>query len=159
MIWNHVALWGWLQDYAELPRLLLLHVEMLSSVPSRGTELTTMTYCNTQTRLTRNLMIFRCHTMLLCQYSKTTVLTGQDKLIPHGLDAVMSNILIQDLAMAQPFAQLAAKICFGDENVVQLYKNLLFVNFNKKFTSNDLSLVMVKYSLPRIQFALTINPW
>ncbi|KAG6328932.1 hypothetical protein ID866_10156 [Astraeus odoratus] len=62
-------------------------------------------------------MVFGWHVMLLCQYSKTTALTGQDKLIPHGLDAVTSNILIQDLIIVCPFAQLAAKICFADSKI------------------------------------------
>lgn len=159
LTWNHAALRGWLQDYAELQKLLLLRAEMLSGAPSRGTELTAMTYRNVQTRSTRNLVVFGQHITLLTQYSKTTALTGQEKLVPHGLDAITSDILIQDLVIARPFAQLAAKICFNDESIVQLYRDLIFVNFNKKFTSEDLSAVMAKYSLPRIQFALTIRPW
>ncbi|KAF8120689.1 hypothetical protein EV363DRAFT_1188557, partial [Boletus edulis] len=158
-IWNHAALCGWLQDYAALQKLLLLRIEMLSGAPARGTELTAAIYCNTQTRPTRNLMVFGQHVTLLCQYSKTSAMMGHDKLIPHSLDAITSDILIQDLALARPFAQLAAKICFADENIVQLYKEHLFVNFNRKFTSEDLSAVMAKYSLPRVQYALTINPW
>ena len=159
LIWNRAALRGWLQDYAELQKLLLLRAEMLSGAPSRGTELTAMTYRNIQTRSTRNLLVFGQHVTLLSQYSKTTALTGHEKLIPHGLDAITSDILIQDLAIARPFAQLAAKICFQDESIVQLYRDLIFVNFNKMFSSEDLSAVMAKYSLRRVQFALTINPW
>ena len=159
LIWNRTALCGWLQDYAELQKLLLLRTEMLSGAPTRGTELTAMIYRNTQTRSTRNLMVFGQHITLLAQYSKTTALTGHDKLIPHGLDAITSDILIQDLALARPFAQIAARVCFGNEQVVQLYRDLLFVNFNKKFTTDDLSSVMAKYSLPRVQFAIKVNSW
>ena len=118
-----------------------------------------MLYCNTQTCHTRNLMVFDQHVTLLCQYSKTTALTGHDKLSPHGLDAITSDILIQDLAMARPFAQLAAEVCFGNDSTVRLYKNHLFVNFDKAFTTDDLSTVMKKYSLPRIQFGMSVNPW
>ena len=118
-----------------------------------------MLYRNTQTRHTRNLMVCGEHVTLWCQYTKTTALTGHDKLIPHGVDAVTSDILIQDLALARPFAQLATKICFRSDSVVQLYKNHLFVNFDRAFTSDDLSTVMKKYSLPRIQFGMTINSW
>lgn len=132
---------------------------MLSGVPGRGMELTSMLYCNTQTRHTRNLMVCGEHVTLLCQYTNTTALTRHDKLIPHGVDAVTSDILIQDLAMACPFAQLATKICFRSDSVVQLYKNHLFVNFNRAFTLDDLSMVMKKYSLPCIPFGMTINPW
>lgn len=159
LIWNRAALLGWLQDYAALHKLLLVCAEMLSGAPARGTELTAMVYRNTQTRSTRNLMVFGQHLTLLCQYSKTTSLMGHDKLIPHSLDAVTSDILIQDLALTRPFAQIAAKICFQDDHIVDLYKDLLFVNFNRKFTSEDLSTIMSKYSLPRVQYALTINPW
>ncbi|KAI6041171.1 hypothetical protein EDC04DRAFT_2893386 [Pisolithus marmoratus] len=159
LIWNKAALCAWLQDYADLQKLLLMHAEMLSGAPSRGTELTAMLYRNTQARDTRNLMVFGKHVTLLGQYSKMSALTGQDKLIPHALDALTSDILIQDLALAHPFAEIAAKICFADEEVSQLYHDHLFVNFDRLFTSNDLSTVMAKYSLPQVKFAMTINPW
>lgn len=159
IIWNNAMLRDWLQDYADLERLLLLRAEMLSGAPSRGSELTSMIYRNTQARNTRNLMIFGQHVTLLCQYSKTSSLVGNDKLIPHGLDAVTSDILIQDLAMARPFAQIAARLCSHSQEAVQLYKDQLFMNYGKTFTSQDLSSVMAKFSLPRIQFSLTINPW
>lgn len=159
LVWDHNILRGWLKDYAELQRLLLVRAEMLSGAPTRGTELTSMSYRNTQTRPTRNLVICGQHVTLLCQYSKTSALTGQDKLIPHSLDAVTSDIFIQDLVLARPFAQIAAKFCFEDNAITQLYRDQLFVNFNKMFTSEDLSAVMARFSLPRIHFALTINPW
>ncbi|KAI6020604.1 hypothetical protein EDC04DRAFT_2607400 [Pisolithus marmoratus] len=110
-------------------------------------------------RDTRNLMVFGKHVTLLGQYSKMSALTCQDKLIPHALDALTGNILIQNLALACPFAEIAARICFADEEVSQLYHDHLFVNFDRLFTSNDLSMVMAKYSLPWVKFAMTINPW
>ncbi|KAI6029979.1 hypothetical protein EDC04DRAFT_2898757 [Pisolithus marmoratus] len=159
LVWNRAALCGWLQDYAELQKLLLMRAEMLSGAPSRGTELTAMLYRNTQARDTRNLMVFGKHVTLLGQYSKMSALTCQDKLIPHALDALTGDILIQNLALACPFAEIAARICFADEEVSQLYHDHLFINFDRLFTSNDLSMVMAKYSLPRVKFAMTINPW
>ena len=43
--------------------------------------------------------------------------------------------------------------------VVQLYRDQLFMNIGKVFTSQDLSLVMAVFSLPCVQFSLTIRPW
>lgn len=63
------------------------------------------------------------------------------------------------LCLPHPFAQIAAKVCFNNEEVVHLYRDLLFVNFNQKSTTDDLSSVMAKYSLPHVQFALTVNSW
>ncbi|KAI6119109.1 hypothetical protein EV401DRAFT_1888401, partial [Pisolithus croceorrhizus] len=75
LVWNRAALRGWLQDYAEMQKLLLMRAEMLSGAPSRGSELTAMMYRNTQARDTRNLMVFGKHLTLLGQYSKMTALT------------------------------------------------------------------------------------
>jgi hypothetical protein len=160
LIWNRGRLIEWLQDYAELHSLLLLRCEMLSGSPGRGTELTAMTYRNTRTRTTRNLVVLGKHVVILCMYSKTSALTGQDKLIPHSLDAVTSDILIQDLALARPFAELAAHVCFPeDEAIKDRYRNQLFVNFKKPFDSTHLSAVMTRYSLPYLSYGLTINSW
>ncbi|KAI6094764.1 hypothetical protein F5141DRAFT_1069108 [Pisolithus sp. B1] len=134
LVWNQAALCGWLQDYAEMQKLLLMCAEMLSGAPSRGSELTAM--------------IYHKH-------------PGQRHLqpdsvwqAPHPARSILqddcSHQLRQDLALACPFAEIAAKICFGkDEEVTQLYCDHLFINFNKAFTSDNLSAVMAKHSLPQ----------
>ncbi|KAG2741288.1 hypothetical protein P692DRAFT_201655850, partial [Suillus brevipes Sb2] len=140
--------------------LLLLRCEMLSGSPGRGTELTAMMYRNTRTRSTRNLVVLGKHVTMLCMYSKTSAMTGQDKLVPHSLDAVTSDILIQDLALARPFAEFAAHVCFPeDEAMKDRYRNQLFVNFKKSFDSTHLSTVMTRHSLPHLNYGLTINSW
>ena len=159
LTWNREALRKWLLSYAELQKLLLLRAQMLSGAPARGTEITAMIYHNTQARSTRNLMCMGSHLTLLCQYSKTTAFTGEDKLIPHGLDAVTSDILLQDLSLARPFAEIASKICFNDHNITMLYRNHLFVNFDRLFTTDDLSQVMTQHSQPFIDFPLTVSSW
>jgi hypothetical protein len=147
----------WLWNYAKMHQLLLLYAEMLSGAPSRGMELTTLTYCNTKTYPTQGLVMLGNHLSILCQYTKTMVLTRQDKLIPHALDAVTSDILIQDLALARPFTKIAAHTCFpGQCQVTELYQDH---SFNRLFTSKDLSIMMAKHSLPHLNYSLTINPW
>ncbi|KAI6006426.1 hypothetical protein EDC04DRAFT_2611447 [Pisolithus marmoratus] len=122
IIWNRSTLQAWLKSYAELQSLLLFRAQMLSGAPCHGTELTAMTYCNTQTQPTRNLAVLGKHISLLCQYLKTSTLTGKDKLIPHALDGITSDILDQDLALERPFAEVAARACFPDKpEVADLY--------------------------------------
>ncbi|KAI5987426.1 hypothetical protein EDC04DRAFT_2614810 [Pisolithus marmoratus] len=134
IMWNRSTLQAWLRSYAELQSLLLLRAQMLSGAPTQGTELTAMTYCNTQARPTQNLVVLGKHVSLLCQYLKTTALTRKDKLIPHALDGITSNILVQDLALARPCAEVAARACFPDKpEVVDL--------------------------LPILHFGLTISSW
>ncbi|KAG1848267.1 hypothetical protein F4604DRAFT_1502194, partial [Suillus subluteus] len=160
MIWNKGNLRKWLQDYADFHSLLLLRCEMLSGAPGRGTELTAMTYRNTSTRPTRNLVILGKHVAMLCLYSKTGALTGKDKLIPHSLDAVTGDILIQDLALARPFAEFAASVCFlNNTQVKELYRQQMFIKFDRLFNSSDLSSTMTRHSLPALNYSLTINSW
>jgi len=160
IIWNRAALRQWLQDYADFHSLLLLRCEMLSGAPGRGTELTAMTYRNTRTRTTRNLVILGKHITILCLYSKTGALTGKDRLIPHSLDAVTGDILIQDLALSRPFAEFAASICFPNHaNIIELYRQHVFIRFDRLFNSSDLSSVMTQHSLPFLNYNLTINSW
>ncbi|KIN97291.1 hypothetical protein M404DRAFT_32391 [Pisolithus tinctorius Marx 270] len=97
-----------------------------------------MTYQNTQRQPTHNLVILGRHVTLLCQYLKMTALTGKDKLIPHALDGITSDILVQDLALVQPFAEIAAKARFPDKpEVVELYCNHVFVNYDCLFDSEN----------------------
>ncbi|KAG2047860.1 P-loop containing nucleoside triphosphate hydrolase protein, partial [Suillus hirtellus] len=160
VIWNQATLRLWLQDYADFHSLLLLRCEMLSGAPGRGTELTAMTYRNTRTRPTRNLVILGKHITMLCLYSKTSAITGRDRMIPHSLDAVTGDILVQDLALARPFAEFAASICFPNNlNVKDLYRQHIFVRFDRLFNSTELSSVMTRHSLPFLDYGLTINSW
>ncbi|KAI5982120.1 hypothetical protein EDC04DRAFT_2616906 [Pisolithus marmoratus] len=115
---------------------------------------------NKDTWPTRNLAVLGKHISLLCQHLKMSTLTGKDKLIPHALDGITSNILVQDLALARPFAEVAARACFPDKpEVVDLYQNHVFVNYNRLFDSKDLSTILTKYSLPSLHFGLTIRSW
>ena len=160
MVWNRAALKEWLSSYAEFQSHLLMRCEMLGGAPGRGTELTAMTFCNTTHRSQRNLVILGCHVSILRTYSKMSAVTGQDRLIPHAVDGITSDLMVQSLALARPFAQLAIHICYPqDRNLANLYRQYMFVNFDKPFTTEDLSRLMAKTSLPHTNVKLTINPW
>ena len=105
--WNKTALRAWLQDYAEIQHLLLLW----TGAPSHGMELTILTYHNTMTCPTCSLVMLDKHLTILCQYMKTTALTGHDKLILH---AFTSDILIQDLA-CQTICRDCSKSMFSQQ--------------------------------------------
>ncbi|KAI5987329.1 hypothetical protein EDC04DRAFT_2614860 [Pisolithus marmoratus] len=100
IVWNWSTLQAWLKSYTELQSLLLFRA---------------LTYHNTQTWPTRNLAVLGKHISLLCQYLKMSTLTGKDKLIPHALDGITSDILVQDLALARPFAEV---VDLGLEDIV-----------------------------------------
>ncbi|KAH7903590.1 hypothetical protein BJ138DRAFT_1020380, partial [Hygrophoropsis aurantiaca] len=158
--WNFHALQSWLWDYADFLVILLGRCEMLSGAPSRGTELTSMTFCNTKTQDIRNLCILGNHVTLLRDYHKGTQMTGYNKLIPHALDGFTSDMIIQALSIAHPFAVSAAHICFpGQPEIAQLYRQHIFVNHHKLFESPQLSHTMADFSLPTLGWNLGINSW
>src|SRR6266478_9281903 len=128
-VWNKPILRTWLYDYAKFEAIQLCRVEMTGGAPGRGTELAAMNMCNTRTRSKRNLCMLGGFLSVLRMYHKSGGLTGRDKLIPHALDGLTSDLLIQDLVLARPFACMAAKMCFPDQpQIHQLYRERLFVN-------------------------------
>jgi hypothetical protein len=159
LIWKTAALRRWLMDYAEFQGVQLARVEMLSGGPSRGTELTAMNYCTTPTR-GRNLHVLGNHLAILREYHKSGALCGVDKLIPHGLDAVTMDLMIQDLAIARPFAEIAIHLCFPDQVDIQLlYRHRLFIGYAKEFTTDNLSGIMSKFSIPVLGMKMGVNAY
>ena len=160
MIWNREGLMNWLDEYAEFQGQLLLWCEMLSRAPGRGMELMPMTFCNTKHHSQCNLVIMGKHVALLQLYHKLGAMTGQDKLIPHALDAVMGDLMVQSLPLACPFAELAAHVCYPDQSdIKKLYQTQLFVNKDRPFTMDNISLSMSRLSLPHVSFKIMVNPW
>ncbi|KAG1855255.1 hypothetical protein F4604DRAFT_1590815, partial [Suillus subluteus] len=164
LIWNMGALMGWLRDYAEFQKLVLIRCEMLSGAPGRGTELTAMIYRNTKactgTRSQRNLVMLGRNLTMLRTYHKSGALSGMDKLIPHSIDGVTADLIIQDLALTRPFAEVVAHVCFPDRPAIkEMYQTNLFVNNHKLFNTDQLTATMARVSIPFLGFGLGVNSW
>ena len=160
VVWNKAALRAWLYNYGELQAVEMIRTEMLAGSPGRITELACMNACNTKTRSTRNLVVLGKNLAVLVMYHKGGSMTGQDKLIPHALDGLTSDILIQDLLLARPFARIAAQICFPENRAIrQLYRERLFVRNGKEFTATQVTALMKHYTLPTVGVGLGVNPY
>ncbi|KAG1761223.1 hypothetical protein EDD22DRAFT_954204 [Suillus occidentalis] len=116
-----------------------------------------------QGQLTRsqcNLVMLGKNLTMLRMYHKGTALSGTDKLIPHSIDGVMADIMIQDLTLTRPFAEVAAHICYPDKPLIkESYQTQIFVNNHKLFTTDQLSTTMARESMDRLGFHLGINSW
>lgn len=160
VVWNKSALRQWLLDYSNFQRLALTRCEMLAGGPGRSTEFTSMQQHNTVDRNTRNIHILDNYVAIVRQYHKSAQLTGQDTFIPHALDGVMSDLLVQDLVLAKPFAQFAAHLCFPDQpDIQELYRDYLFVNNTQLFTVESMTEVLKDYTLPVLGVSLGIRDW
>lgn len=158
--WNLLALREWLLDYARFLRLQLMRCEMLSGGPPRGTELAAMTYRSMASRRQRNLVNLGKHVTLIRTYLKSGALSGVDKLLPHSLDAVTSDLMLQDLLLARPFAEFAVSLCFPTHpEILEMYRYHIFVDGDRLFTTDILSNVMSNYSVRYIGARLTVRSW
>jgi hypothetical protein len=110
----------WLSRLAEFEKLLMLSIEMTSGAPARGTELTSMLACNTSLRH-RNIMALGQFIAIVRQYDKTTNKMQGDRLIPHALSAVNSDLLIQLHVLARPMAQVISTSLRAEWILTNLY--------------------------------------
>lgn len=158
--WRRDQLASWLISYSKFEALLLLRAEMLGGAPGRGTEMSSMLYRNTKTRSQRNLVLIGHYVVLLRLYHKSGALTGTDKLIPHALDSFTGSLLIQDLILARPMAEIIASVLFPhNPDIIQLYHTRLFVKNGQGFGTEDISRIMETYSLNHLGCRLTVNSW
>ncbi|KAG2093525.1 uncharacterized protein F5147DRAFT_657420 [Suillus discolor] len=83
-----------------------------------------------------------------------------DKIIPHSIDGVMADIMIQDLTLTRPFTKVATHICYPDKpSIKELYQTQIFMNNHKLFTTDQLSATMARESIDKLSFHLGINSW
>lgn len=158
-LWKITELQKWLFKYSQLHGVLITSAELKGGAPSRGTELNCIEYINSRTRQ-RGLYMIGHHLAIVCQYHKSAGITGHDKLIPHSLDAVTSDLIIQDLAIARPFAELAAYLCYpNDFNIQHFYHSYLFINNKKLFDTPQLTSLIQSYTLPVFDAAFGVADW
>ncbi|KAF9523200.1 hypothetical protein CPB83DRAFT_899016 [Crepidotus variabilis] len=152
---RHTALRIWLAKYADFQEHLLAYIYLTSGAPPRGSELTAMLMVNTSQYPKRNILACGNYTVLNCTYLKT-----KDQLIPHALSAFASDLLIQDLAIVRPFAQLAARVAHqSNPTISELFDTHVFINHTKLFTTEDISGRLSHLSLPVMQVELNVSTW
>lgn len=158
--WNISELRKWLVAYARLQHLQLVLVNMATGSPSRGTEITALLCQNTATNPMRNIVVMDKFITVLCTYQKTSSITGNDKCIPHALDGFSADLLVQNLAIARPFAEAAAFLSYSEPiKIVQLYQTHLFVNQDRLFTTADLTSGLEDVTLTQLGVKLGVNGW
>jgi hypothetical protein len=160
VLWNVLQLRSWLSSYAEFAGILMARVEMTAGSPARGTEVACLEYRNTPTRQGRGLYVMGKFLATLCRYHKSQNNTMQDKLIPHALDGLCSDLIVQDLAIARPFAELASYICFPNKPEIQAcYRTFLFVKKGELFDTPKLSAYLKHYTEAGLGYGAGVNSW
>lgn len=146
--WNTHALRQWLLSYSKLQLLRLVRINMTTGFHCNGFELTDMLLTNTDTDSVRHCVVYGGH------------ITIPYKCVPYSLDAFSSDILVQDLSITRPFAELAARIIYDQNpNIVRLYRTQLFVNQDRHFNFDDLMLGLETLTLTHLDVKLGVRKW
>jgi len=139
-IWNVSAMKSYLMDVAKFLAPLLTRLELNSGSLARGSELTGIQICNTAAQPMRNIH-FYCLIMILTRiYNKMNAASSKQNLIPSAVDSGAADILTRYLVYIRPFAIYCASHVFADSpDIICLYRDSLFVKFDRLFTTDDLS--------------------
>lgn len=157
---NVAAHRAWQNAYGQHGLNMCTSAEMKGGAPGRLTELWSANYRNTTARDTRGLVILNKHVSMNRTYVKTGSITGLDKLIPHSMDAVTGDILIQDLALVRPFAELSIQITNpGDKSLMNLYRHRLFIGNRTEITTERVSDHMERICNPFCAAKVQVRSW
>ena len=149
----------WLRDYSDALLYLMAAIEVLGGSPSRGTEMTCIQLHNTACQ-TRGLYVLGRRLALVVQYSKTSATKGKDTLIPHVLDTFTQEYAKIVAFRTHPFAEQVVRILFpGQNSLLTLWHTNLFVNFDRLFTTDDLSSVLRAASLKTIDVGIGVRDY
>lgn len=158
-LWNLPRLRVWYMHYCELQLKFACLIQVLGGAPARGSELLCLQYRNTPSQ-TRGLYKMHNNWIILCQYTKTSALSGQDKFIPHGIDAFTGDMLFHSLVCALPLAQMFAAILYPqDVSVQKLLHTYLFPNSDGTFHTDQLSNSLKLISANALGVGLTTSQW
>jgi hypothetical protein len=158
-IWNMQALQLWLLNYSKFEGLLLPSIKIKAGSPGRGTEIACLEYKKTHTR-THGLYMMEDHLAILHQHHKLPLISGLNKIILHSVNVVTADFIIQNLAIACPFAGIAAYLCYPESKDVQgQYNSCLFVNNKELFSITGLTNMMKTLTWKHLSVELGVNDW
>lgn len=157
--WHVPNLTSWLCSLAQLEKLSMCCSEFLTGAPGCGAELAAMMFVNMET-WKHNLYVFGLWITIVWMYTKTTALSGVNKLIPHMFNAFNTNLLIQVLAICQLCAQLAAMVCFPEsEEIIKMYHTRMWADYCVLFTTQKLSHAMGELTKQHLGTAFGLKAW
>ena len=100
--WSSQRAEGYIQLATKFQRQLLACIHFTGGLPGRGTEITTMKWCNTR-HVMRNIFVYHGRLIVITEYTKARYKTNQSFYIVRFLPLSVSRILFQYLVYVRPF--------------------------------------------------------
>jgi hypothetical protein len=127
-------------------RLLLACIHFTGGIPGRGTEVTTIKWCNTR-HVMRNVFVYQGRLVIITEYTKARGRMNKSFYIVRFLPLLVSQILFQYLVYVRPFAEaLSSQAQLGSQVATSLdqYSFVLTRTDDRPFHTNDLSAIISK---------------
>jgi hypothetical protein len=151
---------AWMEKYRRLSLLFMLAFELLGGAPVRSTELTCATFCNGAGGRLRNMNVMDGRLTLTFFYNKMTSRTAKEGYVPLVWDAASSWLMIQNLAILRPAAQIFAAVLYSNSpGASAVYRTMLFPNRGGLFKVRDLTGEITKYAMLHLSLHLTLSSW
>jgi len=132
---------------------------VLAGSPSQGVELTGVQLCNTSYQ-SRGIYSIGNRVAIIGRYSKKSPKTGHDTLILHVLNEISQEIVKVIIFRTYLFAQHLVRVLFPDrDNILSLWSNHLYVNFDYLFTTDDISHILQKVSQETMGISLGVRSY
>lgn len=103
--WKLAAVRDWLKSAATMRVALLAAVHIWGGQPGRGPEIMTLRWCDTQ-NLTRNVIIFQGHVMLITDRDKYKAIRGIGRKVARFLPDRLGKCLVAFIAWVMPLERL-----------------------------------------------------
>ena len=143
----------YLSRVEDLKKQLLVCLHFTSGLPGRGTEITTIKWCNTRQSL-RNVFVHNGRLVIVIEYNKTRASTNHSFYIVRMLPLMVSEMLFVYLAYIRPFCDALVHQLKLEQN--KLSDHYLFASSDRIYSSDTLSKAIQKESTEAGASSLTI---
>ena len=147
--WSHARSGKYLRMVASFQRLLLACIHFTGGIPARGTEVTTIKWCNTR-HVMRNIFVYQGRLVVITEYTKARGRMNKSFYIVRFLPLLVSQILFQYLVYVRPFVEALssqAQLRLGSQGAASLDQySFAFTRTDddRPFHTNDLSAIISK---------------
>lgn len=151
--WSLPQCQAYLSSIEGLKKQLLVCLHFTGGLPGRGTEITTIRWCNTRQSL-RNIFVHNGRLVIVIEYNKTRASTNHSFYVVRVLPLVVSEMLFIYLAYIRPFCDALAHQLKLEQRA--LSNHYLFTSPDRIYSSDTLSKAIHRESTEAGASLLTI---
>jgi hypothetical protein len=146
----------YLKQVAAFQPLLLVCIHFTGGMPSQGTEICPIMWCNTQTAI-RNVIILHGQVLIVIEYQKAQRTTNKAFYVVRALPPAVGKLLFYYLAFVRPFAEyLSHQVSRLDSKQQKSMPCIFSTSSRAPFQADRLTAELKKHSKRTCSAILTV---